>query len=50
MTQQYAHLILIVYIRVGNEMERNVEKNKVMGISKKPSLIQMMDQKTAEEC
>jgi len=43
-TQQCAHLIPTVYIRGGNGMEINVEKNKEMRISTKPSLIQMMDQ------
>jgi len=44
MTHQYAYLILIVYIRMGNGMKINVKKNKVMRISRKSSLIQMTDQ------
>jgi hypothetical protein len=45
MTKQYVHLMPIVYIRVGNGMEMNVEENTVMRISRQPSLTQTVDQK-----
>jgi hypothetical protein len=45
MTQQYVHIIPIVYVRFGNGMEMNVKENKEMRISRQPSLVQIIDQK-----